>query len=136
MTKDQNLEICRSQVNRLQGELKLMSKENAMLHERLNKCNSEVCFVHIRAEVVSWQRNAFKHGCCTCCLKNCAKSKVKFLSLLIWPRFVLSMLLISPRRFWNCPVSVYSKTPPRPNWFIPNSATTLQNLFIFFFLRL
>lgn len=48
MTKDQNLETCRSQVNRLQGELKLMSKENAVLHDRLNKCNSEVCFIYVR----------------------------------------------------------------------------------------
>ncbi|XP_030022070.1 rho-associated protein kinase 2 isoform X1 [Manduca sexta] len=37
MTKDQNLETCRAQIKRLQGELKLMSKENGLLHERLNK---------------------------------------------------------------------------------------------------
>lgn len=53
MTKDQNLETCRSQVNRLQGELKLMSKENAVLHERLNKCNSEVCFFRVRALIAN-----------------------------------------------------------------------------------
>lgn len=42
MTKDQNLEICRSQIKRLQGELKLMSNENALLHEKLNKNHPEV----------------------------------------------------------------------------------------------
>ncbi|XP_045458232.1 paramyosin-like [Melitaea cinxia] len=41
MTKDQNLEICRSQIKRLQGELKLMSNENALLHEKLNKNHPE-----------------------------------------------------------------------------------------------
>ncbi|CAG9558674.1 unnamed protein product [Danaus chrysippus] len=41
MTKDQNLETCRAQIKRLQGELKLMNKENAMLHERLNRNNPE-----------------------------------------------------------------------------------------------
>lgn len=42
MTKDQNLETCRAQIKRLQGELKMMSKENAVLHEKLNKNNPEV----------------------------------------------------------------------------------------------
>lgn len=42
MTKDQNLENCRAQVKRLQGELKLMNKENALLNEKLNKNNPEV----------------------------------------------------------------------------------------------
>ncbi|XP_050361331.1 paramyosin-like isoform X2 [Nymphalis io] len=41
MTKDQNLETCRSQIKRLQGELKLMNNENALLHEKLNKNNPE-----------------------------------------------------------------------------------------------
>ncbi|XP_031767369.1 paramyosin-like isoform X2 [Galleria mellonella] len=41
MTKDQNLETCRAQVKRLQGELKLMSKENYLLHEKLNRNNPE-----------------------------------------------------------------------------------------------
>ncbi|XP_032526791.2 paramyosin-like isoform X2 [Danaus plexippus] len=41
MTKDQNLETCRAQIKRLQGELKLMNKENVMLHERLNRNNPE-----------------------------------------------------------------------------------------------
>ncbi|KAL4717444.1 hypothetical protein ACJJTC_000593 [Scirpophaga incertulas] len=41
MTKDQNLEACRAQIKRLQGELKLMSKENIVLHEKLNKNNPE-----------------------------------------------------------------------------------------------
>ncbi|KAH9638343.1 hypothetical protein HF086_006523 [Spodoptera exigua] len=39
MTKDQNLETCRAQVKRLQGELKLMSRENSLLHEKLDKNN-------------------------------------------------------------------------------------------------
>ncbi|XP_046977463.1 outer dense fiber protein 2-like isoform X2 [Vanessa cardui] len=41
MTKDQNLETCRSQIKRLQGELKLMNNENALLHEKLNKNSPE-----------------------------------------------------------------------------------------------
>ncbi|XP_053624185.1 myosin-14-like isoform X2 [Plodia interpunctella] len=41
MTKDQNLETCRAQVKRLQGELKLMSKENNLLLEKLSKNNPE-----------------------------------------------------------------------------------------------
>ncbi|XP_035437580.2 paramyosin isoform X1 [Spodoptera frugiperda] len=41
MTKDQNLETCRAQVKRLQGELKLMSRENSLLHEKLVKNNPE-----------------------------------------------------------------------------------------------
>lgn len=44
MTKDQNLETCRAQIKRLQGELKLMNKENVMLHERLNRNSPEVSF--------------------------------------------------------------------------------------------
>lgn len=40
--KDQNLETCRSQIKRLQAELKLMNKENSALHERLNRNNPEV----------------------------------------------------------------------------------------------
>lgn len=39
MTKDQNLETCRAQVKRLQGELKMMSKENALLQDKLNVHN-------------------------------------------------------------------------------------------------
>ncbi|XP_039763500.1 paramyosin-like [Pararge aegeria] len=39
--KDQNLENCRAQIKRLQGELKLMNKENSVLHERLNRNNPE-----------------------------------------------------------------------------------------------
>lgn len=42
MTKDQNLETCRAQIKRLQGELKLMSKENSVLNDKLNKNNPEV----------------------------------------------------------------------------------------------
>lgn len=42
MTKDQNLETCRAQIKRLQGELKLMNKENSLLNERLSKNNPEV----------------------------------------------------------------------------------------------
>lgn len=42
MIKDQNLETCRAQIKRLQGELKLMNKENVMLQERLNRNNPEV----------------------------------------------------------------------------------------------
>lgn len=64
MTKDQNLETCRSQVNRLQGELKLMSKENAVLHDRVNKCNSEVCFICVRALIDGWKRNVFQSEAC------------------------------------------------------------------------
>ncbi|XP_021194434.3 paramyosin isoform X1 [Helicoverpa armigera] len=41
MTKDQNLETCRAQIKRLQGELKLMSRENTLLHEKLDKNNPE-----------------------------------------------------------------------------------------------
>ncbi|CAH0716357.1 unnamed protein product, partial [Brenthis ino] len=41
MTKDQNLETCRAQIKRLQGELKLMNKENVILHERLNRNSPE-----------------------------------------------------------------------------------------------
>ncbi|KAJ8736741.1 hypothetical protein PYW07_000012 [Mythimna separata] len=41
MTKDQHLETCRAQVKRLQGELKLMNKENSLLHEKLDKNNPE-----------------------------------------------------------------------------------------------
>ncbi|XP_022833262.1 paramyosin-like isoform X2 [Spodoptera litura] len=41
MTKDQNLETSRAQVKRLQGELKLMSRENSLLHEKLVKNNPE-----------------------------------------------------------------------------------------------
>ncbi|KAJ8738070.1 hypothetical protein PYW08_000665 [Mythimna loreyi] len=41
MTKDQHLETCRAQVKRLQGELKLMNRENSLLHEKLNKNNPE-----------------------------------------------------------------------------------------------
>nr|XP_034839481.1 major antigen-like isoform X2 [Maniola hyperantus] len=39
--KDQNLETCRAQIKRLQGELKLINKENSALHERLNRNNPE-----------------------------------------------------------------------------------------------
>ncbi|XP_026741660.1 outer dense fiber protein 2-like isoform X3 [Trichoplusia ni] len=39
MTKDQNLETCRAQIKRLQGELKLMNRENCLLHEKLDKNN-------------------------------------------------------------------------------------------------
>lgn len=42
MTKDQNLETCRAQIKRLQGELKLINKENALLHDKLYKNNPEV----------------------------------------------------------------------------------------------
>ncbi|XP_059055099.1 paramyosin-like [Achroia grisella] len=41
MTKDQNLETCRAQVKRLQGELKLMNKENCLLNEKLRRNNPE-----------------------------------------------------------------------------------------------
>ncbi|XP_052746742.1 outer dense fiber protein 2-like [Bicyclus anynana] len=41
MIKDQNLETCRAQIKRLQGELKLMNKETTALHERLNRNNPE-----------------------------------------------------------------------------------------------
>ncbi|XP_022129473.2 paramyosin [Pieris rapae] len=41
MTKDQNLEICRGQIKRLQGELKLLHKENTTLHEKLSKNNPQ-----------------------------------------------------------------------------------------------
>ncbi|CAB3226493.1 unnamed protein product [Arctia plantaginis] len=41
MTKDQNLETSRAQIKRLQGELKLMNKENSLLNERLSKNNPE-----------------------------------------------------------------------------------------------
>ncbi|KAJ0183946.1 hypothetical protein K1T71_000369 [Dendrolimus kikuchii] len=41
MTKDQNLENSRAQVKRLQGELKLMSKENVLLQEKLNRNSPE-----------------------------------------------------------------------------------------------
>ncbi|XP_045783931.1 kinesin-like protein KIF7 isoform X2 [Maniola jurtina] len=41
MMKDQNLETCRAQIKRLQGELKLINKENSALHERLNRNNPE-----------------------------------------------------------------------------------------------
>ncbi|XP_075991500.1 uncharacterized protein LOC142986755 [Anticarsia gemmatalis] len=41
MTKDQNLETCRAQIKRLQGELKLMNKENTLLNEKLSKNNPE-----------------------------------------------------------------------------------------------
>ncbi|CAD0193794.1 unnamed protein product [Chrysodeixis includens] len=37
MTKDQNLETCRAQIKRLQGELKLMNRENNLLHEKLDR---------------------------------------------------------------------------------------------------
>lgn len=43
MTKDQNLETCRAQVKRLQGELKLMNKENSLLLEKVIRNNPEVC---------------------------------------------------------------------------------------------
>ncbi|XP_037867877.1 paramyosin [Bombyx mori] len=39
MTKDQNLETCRAQIKRLQGELKLLSKENCALLEKIHKNN-------------------------------------------------------------------------------------------------
>ncbi|CAH2035096.1 unnamed protein product, partial [Iphiclides podalirius] len=41
MTKDQNLETCRAQIKRLQGELKLLNIENSVLTEKLNKNNPE-----------------------------------------------------------------------------------------------
>lgn len=43
MTKDQNLETCRAQIKRLQGEMKMMGKENALLMEKLNRNHPEVC---------------------------------------------------------------------------------------------
>ncbi|CAG4984727.1 unnamed protein product [Parnassius apollo] len=41
MNKDQNLETCRGQIKRLQGELKLLNIENSNLLEKLNKNNPE-----------------------------------------------------------------------------------------------
>ncbi|XP_049884911.1 putative leucine-rich repeat-containing protein DDB_G0290503 [Pectinophora gossypiella] len=41
MTKDQTLETSRAQIKRLQAELKLMSQENALLHERLDRNHPE-----------------------------------------------------------------------------------------------
>lgn len=94
MTKDQNLETCRSQVNRLQGELKLMSKENAALHERLNKCNAEVCFVHMCAVIVRWERNVFHSKGCAFNLGYYATKSNFFLSVRV-EIFVGSFLIIS-----------------------------------------
>lgn len=42
MTKDQSLEMCRAQIKRLQGELKLLNIENSILSEKLDKNNPEV----------------------------------------------------------------------------------------------
>ncbi|VVC86171.1 unnamed protein product [Leptidea sinapis] len=41
MTKDQSLEMCRAQIKRLQGELKIINKENSILQGKLNKNNPQ-----------------------------------------------------------------------------------------------
>ncbi|XP_063837642.1 paramyosin-like [Ostrinia nubilalis] len=53
MTKDQNLETCRAQIKRLQGELKMMSKENAVLHEKLSRNSPEGDATAMNQETIS-----------------------------------------------------------------------------------
>lgn len=48
MTKDQNLETCRAQVKRLQGELKMLSKENTLLHDKLSINNPQAMVQYAR----------------------------------------------------------------------------------------
>lgn len=59
MTKDQNLETCRAQVKRLQGELKMMSRENCLLHEKRDKNNPQVICVSSLNSRTQTERTAF-----------------------------------------------------------------------------
>ncbi|XP_013162423.1 PREDICTED: early endosome antigen 1-like isoform X2 [Papilio xuthus] len=56
MTKDQNLETCRAQIKRLQGELKLLNIENSILSEKLDKNNPEGDATAINQDVSCQQK--------------------------------------------------------------------------------
>ncbi|XP_013133471.1 PREDICTED: uncharacterized protein LOC106099455, partial [Papilio polytes] len=56
MTKDQSLEMCRAQIKRLQGELKLLNIENSILSEKLDKNNPEGDAAAINQDVLRQQK--------------------------------------------------------------------------------